>query len=152
MRGCVCVCVCHTQIGDMGLSRVKEDKDDRAIKGKMKGTLPWMAPELFPGWTMPKNTSRKRRSQPNAAAPESPPAAPAIAPTTAPAKMPWDDDYEGDDDPAAPPRMASDAESDGGQWVTDGETTDDGPSLDDEHVTEAVDIYSFAVRSHGSVE
>jgi len=34
------------QIGDMGLSRVKMDSDTY-VSGSMRGTIPWMAPELF---------------------------------------------------------------------------------------------------------
>jgi serine/threonine protein kinase len=34
------------KIGDMGLSRVKMDSDTY-VSGSMRGTIPWMAPELF---------------------------------------------------------------------------------------------------------
>ena len=39
-------CFCFLQVGDFGLSKVKHQT---LVSGGVRGTLPWMAPELLSG-------------------------------------------------------------------------------------------------------
>lgn len=40
------IIACMTQVGDLGLSKVKHQT---MVSGGVRGTLPWMAPELLNG-------------------------------------------------------------------------------------------------------
>lgn len=44
--GLLLACVLILQIGDLGLSKVKQHT---LVSGGVRGTLPWMAPELLSG-------------------------------------------------------------------------------------------------------
>ncbi|GIL68399.1 hypothetical protein Vafri_21652 [Volvox africanus] len=107
------------KIGDLGLSKKKKDS---FVSGNMRGTLPWMAPELFPG------VREKQRQEAAAGAAAARDHAGAVITT----------------DAATTNVDGGNGGIGGGGFDGDGHNNGNADCLDD-RVNEKVDVFSFAI-------